>query len=237
MISIVIPTLNEENYLPFLLDSIKAQDFNDFEIIVADAGSKDKTVEIAKKYGCKIISTMSKLPGEGKNKGAKFAQGDLIFFLDADIILPEKSFSKFLKEFYEKKLNIASFLLRSHHLFHNFSYNIFYNFPTLIGEKILPQAMNAILVKKEIHQKIGGFNEKIKIGEELDYIRRAKKFGKFGVLKSEKIFASPRRFEKDGWFKTWFKYFLCQIHMLILGPVKSDILKYRFNHYLEKNSE
>jgi len=93
--------------------------------------------------------------------------------------------------------------------------------------------MNIILVKKDIHQKIGGFNEKIKIGEELDYIRRGRKFGKFGVLKSAKILASPRRFKRDGWLKTWLKYFLCQVHMIFLGPVRSDLFKYRFNHYNE----
>ncbi len=50
-ISIVIPTLNEEAFLPTLLDSIKKQSFTDYEIIVADAGSKDKTIDIAQEYG------------------------------------------------------------------------------------------------------------------------------------------------------------------------------------------
>lgn len=98
-------------------------------------------------------------------------------------------------------------------------------------ENFLPQVMNIILVKKDLHQKIGGFDEEIKLGEELDYVRKGAKIGKFGVLKSVKIFASPRRFQQDGWFKTWSKYFLCQFYMLFFGPVKSDIFKYRFNHY------
>ena len=54
MISIIIPTLNEEKYLPLLLSSIKKQNFNDYEIIIADAGSDDKTLEIVKNYNCKI---------------------------------------------------------------------------------------------------------------------------------------------------------------------------------------
>ena len=56
MLSIIIPTLNEESYLPKLLNSIKKQDFQDYEMIVADAGSKDKTIEIALASGCKISS-------------------------------------------------------------------------------------------------------------------------------------------------------------------------------------
>ncbi len=78
MLSIIIPTLNEENYLPLLLESIKKQNFNDYEIIVADAGSTDKTLEIAKNYGC--ITMAGGLPAKGKNEGAGMAKGDLLFF-------------------------------------------------------------------------------------------------------------------------------------------------------------
>lgn len=54
-LSIIIPTYNEEEYLPKLLEGIKSQDFEDYEIIVADANSTDKTREIAEVYGCKIV--------------------------------------------------------------------------------------------------------------------------------------------------------------------------------------
>ena len=63
MLSIVIPALNEEKYLPLLLESIKRQSFFDYEIILADAGSKDKTIEIAKKYNCVIVG--GGLPANG----------------------------------------------------------------------------------------------------------------------------------------------------------------------------
>ena len=99
MLSIIIPTLNEEYHLPLLLSSIKEQqkDPPDYEIIIADAGSKDKTLEIAKSFGCKI--TKGGLPAKGRNEGAKIAQGDLLLFLDADTILPENSLKRFLTEF------------------------------------------------------------------------------------------------------------------------------------------
>ena len=93
--------------------------------------------------------------------------------------------------------------------------------------------MNIILVKKTIHNRIGGFDEEIRLGEELHYVRKGAKAGKFGVLKSVKGIVSLRRYRNDGCFKTWLKYFLCQIHMIFLGPVRSDVFKYRFNHYKE----
>ena len=52
MLSIIIPSLNEEKYLELLLASIKKQNYKDFEIILADAGSNDATIDIAKKYNC-----------------------------------------------------------------------------------------------------------------------------------------------------------------------------------------
>ena len=231
MLSIVIPALNEEKCLPRLLKSIKKQRIDDLEIIVADAGSKDKTIEIAKNFDCKVVK--GGFPSKGKNAGAKAAKGDLILFLDADTVLPENFLRKTLKEFKERDLDVASFLTMAEDTFHNLSLKFLFNFPNLLCERILPQALNVILAKRALHERIGGFDERVKLGEELDYVRKGNKARKFGVLKKVKVVISPRRFKKDGWFKTWSKYFLCQIHFLFFGPVKSDIFNYRYGHYDE----
>lgn len=229
MLSIVIPTLNEEKYLPFLLKSIREQGFSDYEIIVADAGSGDKTIKIAKNFNCRIAPGGS--PPKGKNLGAEIARGETIFFIDADVVLPPAFLKNTLAEFKKKGLGVGSFYLQSKNKIHDLMFSMLYNFPSRMGQKIIPQAMSAFLIERKIHRKIGGFDEKVKIGEELDYIRKAGKFGRFGVLNSARVFSSSRRFQKDGWLATWLKYFLCQIHMLFFGPVKSDIFRYRFNHY------
>ena len=110
MLSIIIPTLNEEDYLPWLLNSIKKQDFVDYEIIIADAGSKDKTLSIAKSYGCKIVP--GGLPAKGRNEGAKAAKGDMLIFLDSDVLIPHSKFiENSLAEFKKKNLDIAIFPL------------------------------------------------------------------------------------------------------------------------------
>lgn len=232
MLSIIIPTLDEEKYLPLLLKSIKKQDFKDYEIIVADAGSRDKTVEIARNYNCQIIKGGS--PSKGRNNGAKIAEGDLFLFLDADVLLPEKFFEKALAEFKKRKLNIASFgLVPIGGKFASLFFNIFYNFPILLLEKILPHASMGILVEKELFLKLKGFNESIKLAEDHELARRAKKLGKFGLIRSTELFVSIRRFEKDGWLLTALKYFLCELHMIFFGPVRTDIFNYKFGHYLK----
>ncbi len=237
MLSIVIPALNEEKHLPLLLESIKKQNFKNCEIIVADAGSKDKTLEIAKSYGCKVVK--GGLPAKGKNNGARAAKGELLLFLDADVIWPEKTFRKALKEFKKRKLKIATFFLLpcEKNKLSEFLFVSFYNIPILLMEKILPHAAMGILVENKLFQKLKGFDEKIKLAEDHDLARRAKKLGRYGILKSSEIFVSDRRFKKEGWLKTFSKYLLCEGHMVFIGPVKSDIFKYKFNHYSKKKKK
>ena len=231
MLSIIIPTLNEENYLPILLGSIRNQSFKDLEIIIADAGSKDKTIEIAKGFGCKIIK--GGLPARGRNEGAKVARGNLFLFLDADTILPEDFFEKALKEFKERNLDIASFCLeaKTKSKFKKFLFDAFYNLPILILEKILAHGAQAILVKKEIFEKVGGFDEEIKFAEDHSFMRKAKKFGRFGILRKVRVFSSLRRFEREGFVKTYLKYLLAEIYMIFFGDIKKDIFKYKFGNF------
>jgi len=235
MLSIIIPTLNEEKYLPLLLEAIKKQNFDDYEIIIADAGSEDKTLKIAKSFGCKIIP--GGLPAKGRNEGAKIAKGEIFLFMDADnIFLPENFLKNLLEEFEKRKLDLASFpIYPQGDRFDKFVYRIYNNWVNLT-QRFLAYATNSLLVKKEIHQKIGGFDEEIKIGEDHVYAKTAAKFGKFGFIKTEPVLTSIRRFERDGRLKTYLKYLLAWIHMIFLGPVKSDIFKYRFN-YSSKNKK
>ena len=233
MISIIIPALNEEKYLPLLLKSIKDQNFFDYEIILADAGSKDKTIEIAKKYGCRVVP--GGLPAKGRNEGAKVAKGEILFFLDADAILPSNFFEKSLVEFEKRNLDIASFCLTliPKKWFSSFLINVFYNYPIVLLGKLLPHAAMGIFIKKELFEKIGGFDEEIKLAEDHYLARQAVKMFKarFGIIKSSKLFVSNRRFKTDGWVSTGWKFFVCELYLIFIGPVKSDIFKYKFGHY------
>jgi len=230
MLSIIIPTFNEEKYLPLLLEEIKKQNFQDLEIIIADAGSEDKTLGIAKSYGCRIVT--GGLPAKGRNEGAKGAQGNVFLFLDADNIhLPPDFFQNLLEEFEKRNLKVASFpIYPNGNKFDKIAYGL-YNFWTWLTQKILPHATNSVLVKREIHEKVGGFDEEITIAEDHFYARQAAKFGEFGFIKTKPVLTSCRRFEKDGRFITYSKYLIAALHMLLLGKIKSNFYHYRFNQY------
>ena len=254
MLSIIIPTLNEEKHLLLLLDSIKQQKVKGkggedksssspslslreslvYEIIVADAGSKDKTLEVAKSFGCKIAP--GGLPAKGRNKGAGVAKGELMLFLDADLKLPPDFLENSLREFKDRKLGVASYRLEpeTKKRIVKTGFNLFYNRPITFSEKLLAYGAMGILVKKEIFEKVGGFDENVKLAEDMYFIRQASKIGRFGIIRSTKIYITLRRFESDGYLKTLFKYLLCNLYMFSGRAVRSDIFKYRFNHYSKK---
>jgi len=239
MLSIIIPTLNEEKHLEKLLKSIQKQDFDNYEIIVADYNSKDKTREIAKKYKCRI--TKGGLPAKARNEGAKIAKGNLLLFLDADTVLPEMVFAKILKEFKKRKLKIATFFLmpkgRKKMSKEAVAFTFLYNIPIFFLEKVLPHAAMGILIERKLFKKLKGFDEKITLAEDHDLARRAKKLGKYGILKSAKLYVSDRRFKQDGLLKTYSKYLLCEGHMIFIGPVKKDLFKYTFDQYSKKSKK
>jgi glycosyltransferase involved in cell wall biosynthesis len=229
MLSIIIPTLNEEKYLPLLLKSIKRQRFSGYEIIVSDAGSSDNTLSIARAFGCRI--TKGGNPARGRNEGAKIARGDKFLFFDADnIYLPNFFLEKLLVEFEKRKLDIASFpIYPQGNGFDKFAYKI-YNWWVEKVQNFFPYATNSILVRREIHEKINGFDEEITIGEDHDYAKRGAKVGKFGYIKTEPVLTSTRRFERDGRLKTYSTYLLAGAYMALFGPIKKDIFKYRLNN-------
>src|SRR3989344_4068217 len=121
MLSIIIPTLNEGKYLPKLLECIKNQTYSDYEIVVADAGSKDRTIGIARKYGCKVVK--GGMPSVGRHNGAKAAKGSLLLFLDADMKFDRNFLENSVEEMMSRKLDVAGYYLTP--LSNKFVYKIF----------------------------------------------------------------------------------------------------------------
>jgi glycosyltransferase involved in cell wall biosynthesis len=235
-LSIIIPTKNEEEYLPKLLESIKKQTFTDYEIIVSDNGSKDKTKEIAKKYGCKIVK--GGLPGRARNKGAKVARGSVLLFLDSDTELRMKDFlENNLKEFEKRKLDMAApFIYLDGKELDKIFFDFWNKLTKLLQYSLTPVAGGwCIFIKKELHNAIDGFDEKIILGEDSDYAQRAVMHKllkvKFRTLKGARIQVSTRRLEKEGHLKVALQGVGTGLHWALLGKDRKNKAKYKFDIY------
>ena len=230
MISIIIPAWNEEKYLPKLLDCIKKQPYKDYEIIVADASSTDRTRQIAKKYGCRIVK--GGMPAVGRNNGAKAAKSDVLLFIDADVQIGKSFLRNALREFNKKKLDVAGCLV--YPIGKNIADKVFFsifNLWTIATQLFYPNASGGgIFCRKWVHNKVNGFDQKIMLSEDMDYVRRCGKYGKFRILKSVQAYVAMRRFEKEGRFKVGFKLLLSSLYRLLFGEIKSDVFNYKLKY-------
>ncbi len=228
MISIIIPAFNEEQYLPKLLECLKNQTYKDYEIIVVDANSKDKTREIANKYGCRIVKSGA-LPGIGRNKGAKIAKGNILLFLDADTLINSSFLKNSIEEFEKNNLDAASVKIipQSNKLIDKVFLGIFNAWVTST-QYFYPHAIGAcIFCKKWLHGKINGFDEKIAVAEDMDYVKRCSTSGKFRILKNAKLYFSMRRYEHYGHFNVAMKIILGEVYRMFVGELKKDMFDYR----------
>lgn len=234
MLSIIIPTLNEEKNLANIIENIKNQNFNNYEIIISDANSQDNTKNIALNYNCKFISSKKQSPAHQRNNGVNLAKFDNLLFLDADSLIPNNFLLNAYKEFNKRQLDVACFYLRfNSKKIHYKLYNLIYNFLSYIFQYYKPLSVGAaIMSKKNAHNLVSGFDETIFIGEDHDYSRRIKKKKKkFRMIKSTFFYFSPRRWEKEGQLKSIFKIIKMSLYMIFFGSIKKKIVDYEFGKY------
>lgn len=157
-ISVIIVSYNSEKTIEKTLESIINQTYNDFELILIDRNSKDKTLEIAGKYKDNIskwISEPDKLY-ETLNKGILLAQGEYILFLNSgDIFFSEKTleiFSQYLKN---------EDIIYSNINLNNKKYNPKYNknYALIEGETFL----SSQFIKRNLLEKTGGFDTRFRL--------------------------------------------------------------------------
>ena len=109
-VSIIIPVHNGSQYLEKCLSSIARSSYRSYEIIVADDGSTDNSAQIARKYGAKVIRLSHQSgPAAARNRGAEEAKGNILFFVDSDIVIKKETVARVVRDFDENPDVVAIF--------------------------------------------------------------------------------------------------------------------------------
>jgi len=236
-VSVIIPTLNEEKLLPNLLEDLQNQSLNDYELIVADAGSRDRTPEVAKEYGATIVK--GGIPAVGRNNGAKIATGEFLFFLDADVRVANTFLENAYNEIEERYIDLATceMVPLSEHPLDKFLHD-FTNLAIKLGQFLDPHAPGCcILVSRRLYHRIGGFDGTLKLAEDHNFARRASQFRPLRVLDSTRISISVRRLEKEGRIGLTRKYLQVELYRTFRGEIKDELFEYEFGNFTESRKK
>ncbi len=202
-ISVVIPAINEEKYIKNVFAGLDAQTFRNFEVIVVDGGSKDRTRDIAKKHA-KVIIEKRKGTGRARNAGAEIAKGEVLVFIDADTKPSEELLMSYNKAFDDDKVVAATGPILPLEKDSRLAIRLGYSFVTKYILRIAmifgrPSVVGSnFAVRKDAFDKAGGFDKKMMTYEDWDLSNRLKKFGKIAYLKEAIVKTSTRRVVRWG---------------------------------------
>jgi glycosyltransferase involved in cell wall biosynthesis len=197
--SIVIPTLNEENYVGSLLSDIARQTRKAHEVIVVDGNSQDTTASVVERFPGVDLMSGSPPVASQRNLGGRKASGDIVVFLDADVRLPETFLEDFLDRIERRNLDIACPLYmpyRSTLLINGI--HVYVNVVFVALQKVLASgAGHCIALKREVFQQSPGFDPNLKVADDIALVRKLSKDHRFGIV-AKKLFVSDRRFKEEG---------------------------------------
>ncbi|NOR24172.1 MAG: glycosyltransferase [Desulforhopalus sp.] len=195
-LSIIIPTLNEEDVLNRTLTQLQHK--NNCEVIVVDGGSSDTTWALAQKAGCKIIAS-PKGRGRQMNLGAAEAKGEVLLFLHADTLLPEEFPTLILDTVSRPTVAAGAFSLAIDSPSKSLA-AIAYLANLRSRFLHLPYGDQALFTSRNMFKAIGGFPE-MEIMEDFVFMRKIKKEGKIIIL-PDCATTSARRWQNMGIVRT-----------------------------------
>ncbi len=229
-ISVVIPTLDEECNIGGTLKRLRAM-LPKAQLIVADGGSRDRTVEIARKFADNVCFEGGVFPkpvhkrmhrikrpsiGAGRNVGASQARNEWVVFCDADNIPPRLFFTRMLKAFgnpdvvgFGGKVMPADSTFFQEWFFEML--NVIVQVSGALGRPVI--SGNAAAYKKKPFLAVGGFDEEMEASEDQDLCTRIAKKGRVVFDKGVVTYTSNRRLKKFGlpglildWGRTTFNF-------------------------------
>ena len=203
-ISVIVPTLNEEENIRNFLYSLEEQTSTNFEVIIVDGGSVDNTVNLAN-CRAKVIIKKGLREFPSRNIGAKTASGEILLFTCADVTFPPDMLAKISEKFQDLELvavtgpamPYAFSLVEIEYGLYNFARFFFSLFPG--PNKRFSTSTNFLAVRKKCFDKTGGFGSDVNADGRMG--KRCSEMGKVKFFTSMKVFISPRRFMKMGFSK------------------------------------
>lgn len=209
MISVIIPAYNEAKYLPETLKRIRtALSATDCpsEIVVVDNESEDETGQLAAKFGAKVFTEKEHNISRVRNTGAKNSSGDCLVFIDADTLIPEALLGEIARAMRDEKC-FGGAVSVAYETFER-RWVRFY----LLGWKFWGEVFNtrqgaAQFCRREAFLELGGYDERLYMGEDVEFYWRLSKLAKrkqgfVHFISHLKVKTSARRFDKMSWWKT-----------------------------------
>jgi rSAM/selenodomain-associated transferase 2/rSAM/selenodomain-associated transferase 1 len=213
-LSVIIPTLNEAGSIEAVIGRARSPEC---EIIVADGGSRDKTVEIARDAGALVLAGN---PGRAlqQNAGAAVAQGQVLLFLHADTMLPADYPRQIFESLLDHRVVAGAFRFKTD-----------YDKPSMrLIEKAahiraslfqMPYGDQALFMTQSTFKQVGGFPAST-IAEDLFMVRRLAQLGRIGLTKGEAL-TSGRRWRRIGvWRTTMINYLIAMGCLIGVDPLK-----------------
>jgi len=244
--TIIIPSLNEEINLPILLESINNQSFKKYEVIVVDCFSKDSTKEKVEKLMKKmsqlqLLQRKTKNVSQARNIGAFLAKSEYLIFFDADVEIGEPDFlGKIKKHIEEDQLDMLTVWNRpkTKNIIGQLTLTVL-NLGMSAMQKLKPTANGpCIIIKKELFNKLKGFDETIVFGEDFEITQKAWKMGaKFKVFSKPILYVSARRWEQEGIPITIYKTVKSLLHQFFIGPIRKPIFEYKMGGQVFKETK
>ncbi len=242
--SIIIPSYNEEKNLPILLSSISKQTIKDFEVLTIDSESQDNTRQEALRFSDQIpdfqfIQRKMKNVSQARNYGASKARGKFLVFFDADVQI-ESKFLEGIKENIEKyNLDSLTVWNRAKKRTKGFYILAVMNVGLSLLQKVKPLANGpCMIIKKELFDKVHGFDEEIVFGEDYNIMERIAKLGiRFRVFPNPIIYVSTRRFDQEGIILSLYKSIKAFLYQIFVGPIKKPIFEYQMGGHVFKDKK